>query len=134
MFTSEIKIAIKRAIGEGIDQAIKRIEEVLDSASPMYNALVQLKSRYSAYLSSVILGIASQKELDEQYAKLSLALIMLTDLLQDTDLKSGSSASAETSKPRRGELLYYIPREMQEKREYYCTVRIAYFKEILFSC
>ncbi len=129
----EVKAAIKNLIGQGIDQAIRRLEEILSPASPLFNTYIQLKSRYSAYLSAVMLGTVSQKELDEQYAKLSHTLILLTDGIQDSDLNPETNTVPSANTSRRGELLYHIPRQMQKKCEYRCTVRLAYLKDLLYE-
>jgi len=127
----ETKASLKKLIAQGIDQAIRRLDELLNPELPYYNTYIHLKSRYSAYLSAVIMGTASQKELDEQYAKLSHTLILLVDGLQESDLKPESNAASSANAPRQGELLYHIPRQMQEQHEYRCAVRVAYFKKII---
>jgi hypothetical protein len=57
---------LKELLGRGLDQAIKRIEELLLPSATGYNMFVQVKGRYSNYLSNVALGMVSQKDLDQQ--------------------------------------------------------------------
>ena len=130
---SEAKIALKALIAQGIDQAIRRLDEILDPKSLANNTFIQLKSRYSLYLSNIVLGMTSQDELNRQYAQISHAFIIVVDGLSDADLKPEASAAPAPAVPRRGELLYHIPRQMQEKREYRCAVRVAYLKDLLYQ-
>jgi len=130
---SETNALLKKLIAQGIDQAIRRLEEIISSESSLYNTFIQLKSRYSAYLNAIILGTVSQKELDGHYAKLSHSLILLVDGLKESDLKPETVTISSAYTPRKGELLYHIPRQMQERSEHRCSVRLAYLKDLLYK-
>ncbi len=123
---------LKELIGRGLDQAIKRIEELLLPSATGYNMFVQVKGRYSNYLSNVALGMVGQKDLDQQYAQLANALLFVIDGIQDSDLKPNDEIKP-VSDPRRGELLYQIPRKMMEMKEYRCAVRVAYLKNVIMD-
>lgn len=84
---TEDRIAVKALIAQGIDQAIKRLEEILDPASPAYNTFVLLKSRYKQYMNNVMLGMTGQDELNKQHTQISHAFIVAVDALEDSDLK-----------------------------------------------
>lgn len=127
---AETKTELKTLLAKGLDQALKRLETALDPASPSFNTFVQIKARYSAYLSTVILGMVPQGELDHIYAQLCHAFLLTVDGLSASDLKTAEGPGAAEG-PRRGELLYHIPRQMQEQREYRCAVRVAYLQALL---
>ena len=84
---TEAKNAVKALIGHSLDQAIKRLEDILDPASPAYNTFVLLKSRYKQYQNNVMLGITGQDEVNKQYTQISHAFIIAVDSLEDSDLK-----------------------------------------------
>lgn len=129
---AEVKSQVKELITQGIDRALKYLVEVVDPSSPNYNSLTQLRARYSAYMSNIILGTISQDDMNLEYARLSHALIMLTEGLHESDLNR-IAPNSNILPARRGELLYNIPAHMQEKREYRCVIRVAYLKEWLYE-
>ncbi|MCB0530247.1 MAG: hypothetical protein KDC65_17335, partial [Saprospiraceae bacterium] len=66
---------LKRLLGEGLDLAFGQLAEEISPVSPKFDIYIQLKSRYSAYLSLTIIGGTSQKELDQTYNALSASLL-----------------------------------------------------------
>ena len=129
---SETKTALKWQISEHLDLAFKRLEEVLWPNSIRFNEYIQIRSRYSAYLNTVILGISSKDELDANFNQLSHALLLFVDQLQDDDVKPEFAHPTPASN-KHGELLYHIPGKMQTGCEYRCIVRLAFLKDILFA-
>ncbi|MCB0530198.1 MAG: hypothetical protein KDC65_17090, partial [Saprospiraceae bacterium] len=123
---------LKVLLGEGLDMALKRLGEEIDPGSPKFDIYIQLKSRYSAYLSLTIIGGTAQKELDQTYNALGASLLTFINTLQEQDLKSQQEA-APPAASKRGELLYNIPHEMQEQHEHRCAVRVAYEETALLE-
>jgi hypothetical protein len=126
---TEIKNEIKQLIPAGVDQTLKRVEDVLQPGSAKYNEFVQIKARYSAYLSSIIRGDVSNDEQNTVYNGITYALLLFIESLAEADLKTGPSPVPTPS--RQGELLYFIPHQMEEQREYRCAVRVAYLEEVI---
>ena len=93
MNAKEVKIAVKSLIAEDIDQAIVRLEEILDPSSPAYDTFVFLKSRYRQYTNNLVFGMTSQDDLNKQYAQISHAFIMSVNSLEDSDLKGARPAT-----------------------------------------
>ena len=91
---AETKTELKNLLAQGLDQALKRLETALDPLSPTFNTFVQIKARYSAYLSTVILGMVSQAELDHTYAQLCHAFLLTVDGLSAGDLKTAEGSGA----------------------------------------
>jgi len=127
----ELKSNLKQLIAEGVNYAIKRLEEVLLPESDKFNEFVLLKGRYNTYLNAVIIGGTSKAELDEQYNEIAAALLHFSDSLREGFVQLEQTPAPAQSK--RGELLYHIPQEMQVEQEYKCAVRVAYLREVLLE-
>jgi hypothetical protein len=130
---SDIKNAIQQLIPQGVDQTLKRLEEVLQPGTPRYNDYLQIKARYSAYLSSLIRGDVSVKDQTTAYNGITYALLLFSETLTEGDFRTGSEPQPQPAPAKQGELLYFIPHQMGPNREYRCSVRLAYLKDILFQ-
>ncbi len=127
-----IKSEVKELLGRGIDQALNYLSQLVLERSPLYNTILQIKARYSAYLETVMLGTASQSELNITYAQLISGLLILVDKLHEKDILSFQKDNQIVSHSQ-GELLYYVPAKMQTQQEYRCLVRLAYTKSLLYA-
>ncbi len=123
---------LKNRLADGLDIALKYLAEAIADGSPKFDIFIQLKSRYSAYLSAIMVGGSSVTELEKVYNNLTAAFLLLVNSLTVNDLKP-FEPSAAPAKPKRGELLYHIPHAMQENHETACRVRVAYLLETLFE-
>jgi hypothetical protein len=128
----EIKSAIQQLIPDGVDLPLQRLEAVLLPGTPKYNEYLIIKSRYSAYLSSIIRGDMPLKDQNTTYNGITYSLLLFIESLTESDLKAGDLQATPGQAPaKQGELLYSIPHEMEPGREYRCVVRLAYLKEVI---
>lgn len=116
---------LKLLLGEGLDVALKSVGEMLLPASLKYNVFAQLRSRYSAYLSAIMIGGDTTHDLELIYNGITNSYLLFIDSLHDNDLKPIEQPANAPNK-KHGELLYHIPHTMQLDREHTCRVRIAY--------
>jgi Effector-associated domain 11 len=117
---------VKSHIGEGmIEPAIVFLEKTLSRTSPLYNDLVQIKSRFNSRQRDLLLGMIEHREFDLARNNISQALLLLADDIKESDLGDADGMPGE-SEDKRGDILYNIPDHMQLGRDEKCTVRIAF--------
>ncbi len=133
-FTTLIQ-QFKNSVIEGLEAALKCLEQLLSPQSDNYNDLVLLKGRYGAMQRDLLLGMVAPEMYEQQRNSLSHALLVLADMLQPNDLKPEllGKPSAAAASAKRGEILYYIPGRMQIDRESRCAVRVAWVLEQLYD-
>ena len=120
-----IILDIKSRVGEGVEPALKLLEQMLSPGSDNYNDFIQLKGRYNNLQRELLLGLLAAADYEEARSAISHSLLLLTDTLREDDLKP-ESAQPAASADKRGEILYRIPDQMQLNREEKCTVRLAW--------
>ncbi|MBC7777047.1 MAG: SUMF1/EgtB/PvdO family nonheme iron enzyme [Phycisphaerae bacterium] len=128
----KLKIELKNKLAEGLDLALKSLGEALDPTSLKYNDFIQQKSRYTAYLSAIMIGGNSPADLDRVYNAISHAYLLLVDTLTLNDVKP-EDLQTGASRSKRGELLYHIPHAMEMGKEHACRVRVAYLLDVIFE-
>lgn len=121
---------IKTHIGDGVEPALKFIEQILSTGSDNYNDFIQIKGRYNSLQRELLLGTLDPNTYDKARSSISQALLILADTLQEDDLKP-DTAPPLPSPDKRGEILYRIPERMQDHHEEKCTVRLAWVLEQL---
>ncbi len=121
---------LKTHIGEGIEPALKFLEQVLSPGSDNYNDFIQIKGRYNSLQRELLLGTLDPAAYDKARNSISQGLLLLADTLQENDLKTDAGAPAPSA-DKRGEILYRIPDRMQNLHEEKCVVRLAWVLEHL---
>lgn len=120
----------KTRIGDGIEPALKFLEQVLSPGSDNYNDFIQIKGRYNSLQRELLLGTLDPAAYDKARNAISQSLLLLADTLQEDDLKADAGVPTPSA-DKRGEILYHIPDHMQNQREEKCTVRLAWLLETL---
>lgn len=121
---------LKSRIGEGIEFALKYLDEQLRPDSSRYNSFIQIKSRYNNLQRELLLGTIDQNTYEQGRNVINNALLLLADDLTLADIKSDGK-SADPAGGKRGEILYFIPDQMQLNQEEKCAVRVAWVLEAL---
>lgn len=121
---------LKSLIGEGIEPALKFLEQILSPGSDNYNDFIQIKGRYNSLQRELLLGTLDQATYEKARGGISQSLLILADTLKEDDLKSEAGTSAPSSE-KRGEILYRIPDRMQVGHEEKCIVRLAWLMDQL---
>lgn len=127
---ADIVLDLKSRIGEGIEPALKFLEQILSPGSDNYNDYIQIKGRYNSLQRELLLGTLDQATYDKARNGISQSLLVLADTLQEDDLKPEAIQPAP-SPDKRGEILYRIPDRMQIGHEEKCVVRLAWLLDNL---
>lgn len=127
-----IVTGFKLQIGEGIEPALKYLEQHLNTESPRFNDYIQIKGRYNALQRELLLGVIDQLTYTQWRNNLSSALLLFADELNEEDLQPLEIA-ADPAADKKGDILYFIPDKMLLNLEEKCAVRVAWLPEVLSS-
>ncbi|MCC7503822.1 MAG: hypothetical protein IT259_00920 [Saprospiraceae bacterium] len=123
---------LKARIGEGIEPALKFLEQILSPGSDNYNDFIQIKGRYNSLQRELLLGTLDPVTYEKARNGISQSLLLLADTLQEDDLKPEAGQPAPAA-DKRGEIIYRIPDRMQHQHEEKCIVRLAWVLEHLLK-
>lgn len=126
------KAQLKRLASDSLESALKEMERLLSPQSPRFDAFLLLAGQFKKCREEFLLGMLSQEQSAQTYARLMSAFLQLTGDLIPADLNS-EKITAQKPTEKRGELLYHVPHMMQVMREEKCTVRIAWTEAALFE-
>lgn len=118
---------------EGAKDVLDALKKLLPSQSLKFNDLIKLEVRKNDVERRVLLGVLNENERQLENNRLAEAILQFIDMLVESDFDSSSAQSAftTTKKPKRGNVLYHIPRNMELEKEHKCVVRIAVDKETI---
>jgi len=126
------KANLKRLASDSLELALKELERLLSPESSLFNSFLLLKGQFKKCREEFLLGILSQEQSSQIYARLMSAFLQMAGDLSDSDLIP-EKETAQKPAEKRGELLYHVPHTMQVMREEKCTVRIAWTEAALFE-
>jgi hypothetical protein len=127
-----IKTNLKRLASDSLELALKELERLLSPESHLFDSFLLLKGQFKRSREDFLLGILSQEQSSQTFARLMSAFLQLTTELSTTDLIPEKEVAQKPSE-KRGELLYHVPHNMQLMREEKCTIRIAWTEAGLFE-
>ncbi|MCK6692964.1 MAG: hypothetical protein L6Q97_12765 [Thermoanaerobaculia bacterium] len=125
-----IVAGFKSQIGEGIEPALKFLEQHLNPESPRFDDFIQIKSRYNSLQRELLLGTIDQNTYNQWRNSLSQALLLFSGELTEDDLRADVKED-DPREDKRGDILYYIPDRMLLNREEKCAVRLAWMQETI---
>ena len=126
------KQTLKIFLAKGIDIALNKLKEDLLPAAPHYNDFIAIKSRYQDCHKRYLNNTADQAEIEIEKNKIREALLNLIDELTEKDFKDDGTLIKEEG-PKKGAILYRIPRKMALDAETKSLIRIAFDKKYLLD-
>ena len=131
---SALRQDLRELLIEDLPTALRALDELLPDGSEKKAPVTALRAAFNQLNRERGLGVIDHAAYALRLAQLSANFLSLLDTLTEADFEPPAAAvRSGPPEPKRGSVLYKIPRQMPLRKASLCTVRVAVDEEAIFD-